>query len=1006
MDCIKFFSKLGFDFNKDFEKKSLIFDENDLLTNRLRNSFFYYNSPVNTNTSFYLITATLENQEIESVRKYVWNKNDADLILYYSKESEELEIIFARYSPKVKYEESKLATFSTTKADLNKIDNIKRWRFDSGAFWFNYSKFIKKSKYKGIDKELVSTLESLKDELNTILIDIINEKDSCNRVVQALVDRTLYIKYLEDNHIINSHFYNHYFDDSSLNYKKLLENNSNSDLNKLFKKIHEIFSNVLFESPEIDNAYLTDEVRQLIANSFNTDLKTKQLRLFDFQFDNLPVEFISYIYEVFLTEKQKKNGIYYTPRKLAQLIVDDVIIKDEIGPILDPSSGSGMFLIVGYQRLLEIAKKKNLEPKDSIEKIRFRTRLLFENIFGIEKELTAQRFTLFSLSLQVFKDINPEDIKTFIANELDHNNAINLFSEYPFLENIKHANSLNTISPQFADKKFSYIVGNPPFFEIKNTEDFSFENTFLKTYEVLEEDKKYKSAKDIVGRSQISQCFFLKIKDWADDKTRFGFVSNSSNFYNDKSEKFQNYFYSNYGIEKIYELSRVKKILFEKAQESVVAVVFKNNFQNDNSIEYFPVKLGLFSEKPFKLLVIQEDNVIPIEQSNLVEGNIRLRDFLVGNEFDRKLVIKINNISLELSHLALKDYKGKVQINSGFKIWAEDARKKEYSINNEVWSAKSKEEKNKLRSNFYSKYFNDEKSETHSLHYIEYKKLDKFKIKGISSFISEISKFDRPRVDIYKGQKILLSRFGEVTAVFSDTLLYFNTDILVIKLKNNDLTHLVLAILNSKLTTYYMYTQLKKRIDGKFSKIDVSDIKQIRIPQNIDNHLAKKISGLGRELSNGHSEYSEKEGELNELIFDLYELSYWERQRVKDYFLSKEKIGRNKTALNDYKSTLKEMLGFYFKNPITIKESDTGFNLKVIKVSFNIVDDAPEESKVQKYILNEIFEQNPHENFLASQEKIYGKDCVYIIKENVNINWTETKAFEDGQDLLRHIIPD
>ena len=107
----------------------------------------------------------------------------------------------------------------------------------------------------------------------------------------------------------------------------------------------------------------------MIADSFNGNLKTGQLRLFDFQFNVLPVEFISYIYEVFLSESQKANGIYYTPKKLAQLIVDDVIDDDRIGSILDPSCGSGMFLIVAFQRLLEIAQKQGLEPENNIEKI-------------------------------------------------------------------------------------------------------------------------------------------------------------------------------------------------------------------------------------------------------------------------------------------------------------------------------------------------------------------------------------------------------------------------------------------------------------------------------------------------------------------------------------------------------------------------------------------------------------------------------------------------------------
>src|SRR5690606_37015948 len=259
----------------------------------------------------------------------------------------EVVMYYAKYSPKFSNKESVLEVFSTTEKDLDTIDKIKHWQFDSGVFWLNYRSFINKAKCKGIDKELVATLKALKEQLNQLLLQSIFDDNTRNEVVQALIDRTLYIKYLEDNHIINSYFFSHYFEDATLNYEKLLVNNSNTDTNKLYKIIHEIFNNALFDQPTIDNKYLTNEVRTLIANSFNHDVNTGQLRLFDFRFDVLPVEFISYIYEVFLSEKQKENGIYYTPKKLAQLIVDDVIKEDKIGSILDPSSGSGMFLITG-----------------------------------------------------------------------------------------------------------------------------------------------------------------------------------------------------------------------------------------------------------------------------------------------------------------------------------------------------------------------------------------------------------------------------------------------------------------------------------------------------------------------------------------------------------------------------------------------------------------------------------------------------------------------------------
>lgn len=1004
MSYMDFFTYLGFDFNADLKSRAIDIEETTL-SYKLKNSVYFYKSPNNTNTSFYLITSSLEDMELEKVRKYIWNKNDADIIFYFPNEADKIEMLYAKYSPKVSNKDSALEVFSTTQIDLDTIKKIRRWKFDSGVFWLNYHSFIDKAKYKGIDKELVATLKGLKEQLNQLLPQFFLEVNKKNEVVQALIDRTLYIKYLEDNHIINSYFYSHYFNDDKLNYKKLLENNSNTDINKLFKIIHEIFNNALFDQPTIDDMYLTKEVRSLIANSFNQNINTGQLRLFDFRFDVLPVEFISYIYEVFLSEKQKENGIYYTPKKLAQLIVDDVIKEDKIGPIFDPSCGSGMFLTVGFQKLLETSKKLRIEPIDNIEKIKYRIRLLSENIFGIEKELTAQRFTFFSLSLQVFAGINPSEIESFIEKQLKENKKINLFSEYSFYQNIKHANTLDISHKPFGNQKFSYIIGNPPFFEISNTEEFQNEISFLNTYQVTVSDHTKKVARDVVGRSQISQCFLLKIKDWSHKNTRFGFVLNSSNFHNDYSETFQEYFYFYYGIEKIYELSRVKKILFEKAKESVVAIIFTNKFQ-DNTIEYYPVDLGLFSEKPFELLIIQEDKVIQIAQKQLLDKQIRLRDFLVGNNFDYNLYLKLNN-QKKISDLILHT-KGKHFIREGLKVVGQKAVSKEYEISKDEWSNLNRTK----QLEYYEKFKKENISNTRTLEF-PYKLLkpiniDNFRACKTSLFLREdISNFERGRdPEIFLGDKIIFNRTGSrIKALYSNQKIYFDFDIHVLKLNDKNLYYLITAILNSRLINYYIDLFFRKRIMGSYPKIGNNDILTLPVPEELNQGIIHQISDISKNLTDEKYKYSEKEQELNELIYDLYELTYWEKQRVKDYFLPKAKIGRKRNALEVYKNTLKEIMSFYSENPTTIKESSTGFNLIVVKISFANSSNNPKANKTKMYLLNEIFEQNPGANFLASQEKIFGIDCVYIIKEDINTNWTETKAFEDGQDILKHLIP-
>jgi len=721
----------------------------------------------------------------------------------------------------------------------------------------------------------------------------------------------------------------------------------------------------------------------------------------------LPVEFISYIYEVFLSEKQKENGIYYTPKKLAQLIVDEVINEDRIGSILDPSSGSGMFLIIGFQRLLEIAQKQGLEPENNIEKIRFRNKLLYDNIFGIEKELTAQRFTLFSLSLQIFTGINPNDIEEFIANELKENKKIDLFSRHSFFENIKHANTLNVSEKPFEGKQFSYLIGNPPFFEIPNTDEYKSEISFLGSYKISFTNEDKVIAQNIVGKSQISQCFFLKIKEWSNENTRFGFVSNSSNFYNDYSESFQEYFYSNYGIEKIYELSRVKKILFENAKESVLAIIFTHNYK-DNIIDYYPVDLGLFSEKPFELLIIQEDKVTQIEQKELISKNIKLRDFLVGNEFDRYLVERIrnnNNFLNSILNTNQTSYRGLERLEN-------KRLSAHFNISIEKFNKLTKEEKNNIHLEFANeKYLTTEYIQGISIPYFySAKKIFPFKVeKDLFIKISEINNDNFRRcnaVSLFSENKILLNRFGgRINAVYTDYTIAFSTYIFCIILKNENLYDFVTALLNSELCNYYLHLFDRKRVDANYSNIDLSAIKNIPIPKEFDQDLVTQISNISKDLTEQKYEFTEKENELNDLIFDLYELSYWEKQRVRDYFLLKTRIGKNQTFLDGYKKTIREVISFYLKHPIWIEVTPTDFKLIVVKISLNNDSDSPNAKKTKNYILNEIFEQNPIKNFFACQEKIYGKDCVYIIKEDINRNWTETKAFEDGQDILKHLIP-
>jgi hypothetical protein len=124
-----------------------------------------------------------------------------------------------------------------------------------------------------------------------------------------------------------------------------------------------------------------------------------------YSFDVIPLEFISSIYEEFVTEE----GAHYTPGFLVDYILDGVLGWEGMDwdlRILDPACGSGIFLVKAYQRLIE--RWKNAHPNKPIEIAVLRT-LLENNVFGIDLDPHAVRVASFSLYLTMCDEIDPKD---------------------------------------------------------------------------------------------------------------------------------------------------------------------------------------------------------------------------------------------------------------------------------------------------------------------------------------------------------------------------------------------------------------------------------------------------------------------------------------------------------------------------------------------------------------------------------------------------------------------
>jgi len=177
----------------------------------------------------------------------------------------------------------------------------------------------------------------------------------------------------------------------------------------------------------------------------------------NYSFDVIPLEFISSIYEEFVTRKDKKKkrktGTIYTPPHLVDFILDGVLPwngTDWDLKILDPACGSGIFLVKAFQRLVWRWKTlKKQKPSAAVLK-----RFLTKNLFGVDQDPHAVRVASFSLYLAMCDEIDPKyywtqvDFPTLRGRRII---AADFFSE-----------NLSGFRSKEDAQIYDLVIGNPP----------------------------------------------------------------------------------------------------------------------------------------------------------------------------------------------------------------------------------------------------------------------------------------------------------------------------------------------------------------------------------------------------------------------------------------------------------------------------------------------------------------------------------------------------------------
>ena len=294
--------------------------------------------------------------------------------------------------------------------DCNEISDFSYWQISNPLFWNKYNQIYSGTK---LNQSLLNNISFLTNELkNTYHIQFATK----------LVLRLIFIRYLIDRGVDLD--YGNFSTDISQSQKEFLRIVSNkNDVYKLFAHLKEKFNGNLFElEDEIDCTELTAQVFVLLFEFFSGKeiLNTKQQSLFElYDFNIIPVELISNIYEILLgKETRDKDNAFYTPNYLVEYILDKTvtkILKEKSSfTILDPSCGSGVFLVDSYRRIIQ----ENLGEKLYCDDDTVLKRLLTNHIYGIDINEEAIDVTIFSLYLTILDYKDPKTLSEFVLPNL------------------------------------------------------------------------------------------------------------------------------------------------------------------------------------------------------------------------------------------------------------------------------------------------------------------------------------------------------------------------------------------------------------------------------------------------------------------------------------------------------------------------------------------------------------------------------------------------------------
>ncbi len=602
----------GLFFIEDLENTDNYYIKNGLIEAEKykANAVFFHkgeNTPPKVQAYIYHFKKINNEKEIREIHKNLWNTGKVPIFYIFTPDRVDIYNSFsvdkidkeANIIDKPLESISLKETLSIANIYEQKIKAFSATALRNGEIWENDNYSNKFSESKSIYLKL---LNELKSSFNYI----IDKKILSEKTAKKIFIICILIKYLEEREDKNGYSvfpkakeerdgkmykesFFHSFLEGATSFTEILS--SSSAFLELIDNLHEHFKGQLFEleneqKEELRNANLSALSIFLKGTSENAQYSIWRL----YQFNHIPIELISEIYGSFLSKKDGKknikNGAVYTPPYLVDFLVDmcmplptNKTEAEEINlqyKILDPSCGSGVFLVSAYKRLIEWYKIKHSSKSPNLEQL---SSLLVDNIYGVDINAEAVELALFSLTLALLDNLAPKAIWEDL--EFPNLKDENLFQKDFFELIVRYYYDKETLFPfspsykKLFKENFQLVIGNPPFMSYNKMDDKIYAEKLAD--KIVFGSNRYK---DMIHRNQSALLFlsesFQFIQKEDSEISKKGniclLMPTADLLMREDSNKYRKFLLDNYGISQIIDFTPLRRVLFSQHGDTTIGV--------------------------------------------------------------------------------------------------------------------------------------------------------------------------------------------------------------------------------------------------------------------------------------------------------------------------------------------------------------------------------------------------------------------------------------------------